>query len=145
MPENLDFPQVVLIRMCTLRAGAVLFFTAVQVGAAHAPFAHAGASLVNARCPVCQSDEFYWSRKGNDGVPLLVQLFLAAGRCRACGRISLIRGPLLLGPSLESPPSPATKRTATGSVSADDVSDSSADLLQTNPDRSASDSQDLER
>ena len=62
---------------------------------------------MNARCPECRSDDIYWSRSGNDGVPLLMQLFVVAGRCHDCGQVSLLRGPLLFGPTLEPPP--ATK------------------------------------
>lgn len=52
------------------------------------------------KCPLCGSADVRWSRSGNESLPLLLQLFLVAGRCPECGRTALWRGPLLLGPAL---------------------------------------------
>ena len=53
-----------------------------------------------ARCAQCLSDDIYWSRSGNRWLPRPVRVFVVAGRCHLCGRRSLFRGRLLLGPQL---------------------------------------------
>lgn len=54
-------------------------------------------------CPYCNSDKMYWSRSGNRGVRSLIQLFVTVARCHRCGRQTHLRGPFLLGPTLELP------------------------------------------